>query len=296
MLSGSVLKKREYKRMRIKRQIVIVSIFLIALVFMSDIASAGSEISSGKEVKTGVVTGKIMIKGGGPLSWGQILFYDVSVGTPPMPDKYYRTPDISKNLDGEGKFRVDIPAGKYYLGAVKRLSGDAFGVPQEGDYVYRSLDDKGKLNEFDIKAGSILDIGTISEVAPVRAQDPAKRTVTTAIEGVVSDTEGKPVEDAVVIAFVDLKGKSLFLSDKTNKEGKYTLRLTEGTYYLRVRNRFTVGPPEPGQIVGFYGDGSTPPVRVKEGEIKKGIDFTVILFGGRGPRAVGESPKGESTK
>jgi len=282
--------------MNIKRRTIFFFSLLIALGLLCNSALAGSETVPGKAVKTGTVTGRVTVKGGAPLSWGQILFYDVTAGPPPLPDKYYRTPDISRNIDGEGKFRVDLPAGKYYIGAVKRMSGDSFGVPQEGDYVFRSLEDGGKLKVYTLEAGAVLDLGTIADVAPVKLQDPSKRIVTTAIEGVVSDTEGKPVEDAVVIAFVDVKGKSLFLSDKTSKDGKYTLRLIEGTYYLRVRNRFTIGPPEPGQIVGFYGDGSIPPVRVKEGEIKKGVDFTVILFGGRGPRGTGESTKGESAK
>ncbi len=38
-----------------------------------------------------------------------------------------------------------------------------------------------------------------------------------------------------------------------------------------------------GQIVGFYGEGSPAPMMVKEGEIVKNVNFTVILFPGRGP-------------
>lgn len=275
--------------MRIKRPFLLSFCSLVVIAALYAVAFAGPEQSPAKETKTGTVAGRIMLKGGGPLAWGQVLFYDVSAGPPPVPDKYYRTPDMSRNLDGEGRFKAGLPPGKYYLGAVKRMSGDRLGIPQEGDFVFRSVDGKGVLKEYAVTSGSTIDLGTIAEAVPVKPKDLSKQIVTTAIEGVVNDTEGKPVEDAVVIAFADpsLKGKSLFLSDTTNKDGKYSLRLTGGTYYLRVKNRFSIGPPEPGQIVGFYGDGSLAPVHIKEGEIVKGVNFTVIVFGGRGPRAAG---------
>jgi len=274
--------------MHIGRPSIATVSWIVACVLLTVMTFAGPDRTTASEAATGTVTGRIMIKGAGALAWGQVLFYDVSTGVPPDPDKYYRTPDISRNLDGEGRFKAELPPGRYYLGAVKRMSGDRLGIPQEGDFVFRSVDGK-KLKEYAVKAGSTTDVGTIAEAVPVKVKDPAKQVITTAIEGIVNDTEGKPVEDAVVIAFVDssLKGKSLFLSDNTGKDGKYSLRLTAGTYYLRVKNRFSIGPPEPGQIVGFYGDGSLAPVRVKDGEIVKGINFTVIVFGGRGPRAAG---------
>ncbi len=203
-----------------------------------------------------------------------------------MPNKYDRTPDFSRGTDGEGRFRISLPAGRYYLGAVKRMSGDRFGVPQVGDYVLLQHDEKGLLKQYWVRSGDVLDVGSIAGATPVRAQDLAKRSAKTAITGVVVDTNGAPVGNAVVIAYVDpsVKGKPLFISESSKKDGKYLLRLTPGTYYLRARNNLTGGPPEPGQIVGYYGEGEPAPVEVKEGETVRDIDFTDILFEGRGPR------------
>ena len=214
------------------------------------------------------------------------MLYDVALGPPPMPNKYDRTPDITRSTDGDGNFSVSLPPGKYYLSVVKRMSGDRFGVPQVGDYALLQTDPKGRLKEYVIKAGAVLNAGTIAGVVPIRPHDIAKRATKTAIAGVVFDTNGTPVENAVVIAYLDpsVKGKPLFISERSGKEGKYILRLTAGTYYLRVRNNLTGGSPEPGQIVGYYGEGEPAPVEVKDGEIVKDIDFTVILFEGRGPR------------
>jgi hypothetical protein len=257
--------------------------------FSSGAAAAAAETRQEpvQVLKSGTITGRVLAKGGVPLSWGEVMFYDVSAGPPPRPDLYERTPDISKSLDADGRFKVTVPPGKYYLGAVKRMSGERFGPPREGDYVLKAVDDKGKPLLFDVKAGAELNVGKLPEAVPVDAKDLAKRAMTTGIQGVVVDVDGNPISDAVVLAFVtpSLKGRPIFISDTSGIDGIYHLRLTEGTYYLRVRNSSASGPPEPGQIVGHYGDGSPEAVTVKTGEIKSGIDFRVVLFGGRGPRS-----------
>jgi hypothetical protein len=278
-------KERGGNKMSVCQKLVFPFFSILFIMSLSGIVSAGSEGESPKDIKTGAVAGRIMIKDGGTMAGGQVMFYDALAGPPPLPDKYERTPDISRDIDADGKFIVELPEGKYYMGAIKRLSGERIGPPQEGDYIFRSVDEEGRPKEYIVKAGSLLNVGTISEAAPLKAKDPSKRVVTTAIEGVIIDMDGNPVEDAVVIAFVNpsMNGKPLFLSYKTDKDGKYILPLTEGTYYLRVRNSFTSGPPVPGQIVGYYGDGKPAPVSAKEGEITKGIDFKVIMFPGRGP-------------
>lgn len=247
----------------------------------------GSRIGAATDLKPGTVTGRVLVKGGTPLSWGEIMLYDAAAGPPPMPEKYDRIPDIIRIIDADGMFKVDMPPGRYYLGAIKRMSGERSGPPREGDYVVKDRDAKGRPKEYIVKPGQLYDIGTISGAVPLRTQDISERAVTTAIIGKVTDTEGKPVANAVVLAFVSPapKGRPLFLSEKTDSDGAYVLRLTAGTYYLRVRDSSQNGPPEPGQIVGSYGEGTPAPVVVKEGGIVKGIDFRVVLFGGRGPQS-----------
>ena len=270
--------------MFIKRRPGLPFFSLIIAFFLSGIAFAGQGGAAAKGVATGAIAGRIMIKGGGPLADGQVLFYDAAGGPPPSPGKYERTPDIIRDIDAGGGFIAELPAGKYYMRAIKRLSGDKVGPPKEGDYVYKGVDEKGNLKEYIIQPGRFLDIGTISEAAPYKT-DAAGRVVTTGVEGVILDTNGDPVENVVVVAFANpsVNSKPVFISDISDKDGKYTLPLTAGTYYLRVRNSFTSGPPMPGQIVGYYGDGKPAPITLKEGEVRKGINFNVIKFPGRGP-------------
>jgi hypothetical protein len=240
--------------------------------------------------KKGTITGVIRTKDGHPLADGQILFFNVAGGPLPDPGKYDRTPDIIRGLDASGAFSVEVPAGSYFLGASKKASGEAVGPPKEGDYVWRSLDDQGRLKAYDIPAGGRVDIGTISGAIVLKDDAVLHRSVRTAIEGVVVDMDGNPVPDAVVVAFTSpsIKGKPKFISEKTDKDGKYVLRIAPGTYYLRARNEFASGPPEPGQIVGYYGEGTPASVEIKAGEVRKDINFRVILFPGRGPFSGGQ--------
>lgn len=232
--------------------------------------------------ETGTVTGKIMIIKGMPLSGGRVMFYSASSGVPLTSE---RVPDISGDIDADGVFKVSLQAGQYYLGAIKRMNVETIGPPQKGDYIFRSLDQKGVPQIYVVKAGETLNAGELSGAAPVKPEDLSKEAPKTGITGSVLTMEGTPVVDALVVAFSTptLKGKPLFVSDKTDKDGKYILRVAPGTYYLRARNSFSSGPPGPGQMVGYYGEGTPIPVTVKKDEIFKGADFRVLLFPGRGP-------------
>lgn len=273
---------------RLKPILTSLTVLITLLIFCSAYAvESVPEESLEKKIKPGTVTGRIMVKDKEdmPLAWGQILFYNVSTGPPPKPAKYERIPDMWKNINAEGRFTVELPEGRYYMGAVKRLSGEEFGPPQNGDYVFISLNEQGRPKEYYIQEGTFLDVGTIAEAIPLDRGILGERRITTAIEGTIVDTDFKPVKGAVVTAFAQptLGMNPLFVSDKTDEKGKYILPVTEGTYYLRVRNRFAPGPPVHGEIIGYYGDRSPAPVPVPECKIVKGTDFQVILFPGRGP-------------
>ncbi len=267
----------------------IVLIFLSMIVFSNFLISIRHVLAApGDQSNSGTIRGKIMTKGGAPLAGGRILFYDTSTGPPPFTGQFKRLPDISGGIDADGNFSVKLPGGKYFMRAVKKISEEGVGL-QNDDYVFFSLDEKGKPVEYSVKGGAILDVGTISGAIPFK---PVEQVVKTAIEGVITDMEGKPVEGATVFAFVDqtISRKPLYASQKTGQDGKYILNVPEGTYYLRVRNKLGGGPPEPGQIVGIFGEQAPAAIVVKDGEIKTGINIKVIRFRGRGP-APGMGPK-----
>lgn len=258
---------------------------LAALMLIAAAVSYGADKAT-DERATGTISGKVVIKDAGPMSGGQVLLFDAAAGAPPSVESFERPPDFVRDTDADGRFAIQAPEGRYYLKAVKRQSGRRFGPPAEGDFVYRSLDEQGRPKEYHIEPGKTIEISGDLEAVPLKAK-AISSGMDTSVEGVVKDSTGRPVKDVIVVAYGEreMKTKPLFVSRKTDRNGKYILLLKEGTYYLRIRESFSGKPPEAGETVGYYGDERGPaPVIVKKGEKKK-VDFKAVKFPGRGPEA-----------
>lgn len=261
------------------KHITLITVSLFTVLVVSPIAA--------QEVKTGTVSGQLMLKGGGPLSGGQVFFFNDSSGPPPSQDRYWRIPDHVVQIDSKGKFSIDLPEGKYYLGAIKRKPGEKIGPPREGDYFFASSDEQGMPRAYRIRAGEKIDLGVIGEAIPFQKRALKPGTEITAIEGTILDAEGKPVEGALVFAYTtpSLVGKPVFASERTGKDGAYLLRVHDGgTYYLRVRSVYGGGAPSPGEMIGSYGEKEPAAAAVKKGQRLSGINIRVIKFPGRGPK------------
>lgn len=265
------------------KKIMVLASFLLAGIFISSIVYAHEET---REVKTGTLSGQIMIKDGGPMAGGMLYFFDDAAGPPPSATKYWRVPAEIFNIDNNGRFTAELPEGKYYLGAIKKTSGEPIGPPQEGDLFFISQDGKGNPKMHTVKKGETTDLGIISGAVPFNRASLAKDGIT-AIEGAILDVDGKPVEGALVFAFMTqtMAGKPFFVSDKTGKDGRYIMRVQAGgKYYLRVRDSYGGGPPVAGNIMGIYGENEPVAVNVKTGQTEKGINIKVMKFAGRGPK------------
>ncbi len=266
------------------KRLIFLSAFFFAVFFIFSIVSAKDV----KELKAGAISGQLMIKNGGPMSGGSVFIFNDATGPPPSKEKYWRVPDYIAPIDNDGRFSVELPEGKYYLGAIKRISEKKnIGPPEEGDFFFAGADEKGMPKAYIIKKGEGTDIGVISEAVPFKRAIVKLRNGITAIEGTVLDTDGKPVEGALVFAYTTptMVGKPIFASEKTGKDGKYILRVHEGgKYYLKVRDIYGGGPPVSGAIIGGYGQEAPVAVAVKTGESTKGIDINVIRFPGRGAK------------
>lgn len=242
-----------------------------------------------EEIKTGWISGEIMIKDGGPMSKGMVVFFRADEGPVPDPNKYLRIPDEIADLDAEGKFRMQLMAGRYYLGAIKRMSGELIGPPQDGDYFFISRDSDGTPLPYSIKQARELNIGTLSE-AVLFKREIAEGV--SGISGTIRDLKGEPVKGAIVFTYFTktMTGLPLFTSYRTGEDGKYFISVARGgAYYLRVRDIYGGGPPVPGALMGGYGEKEPAPVTVKTGKITKGIDITVVRHLERGPKAQGRS-------
>ncbi|OGW37073.1 MAG: hypothetical protein A2Y97_01695 [Nitrospirae bacterium RBG_13_39_12] len=261
-------------------------VFIFSVLFISIFTLSGVFAQEQSKCR---ITGTLMIKDSGSMGGGLIHFFNVETGPIPNPAKYWRVPDEIADLNEKGEFTIELPAGKYYMGAIKRISGKKdVGPPVKGDFFFISSDEKGDPKVYQIKPGEEINIGTLSEATPFEGW--AMKDGLTAIEGSVLLNE-EPVEGALVFGYTSPRmfGKPDFVSDKVAKDGRYILRVPEGgSYYLMARDLYGGGPPGEGSIMGVYGKEKTPTaVRVYTGESAKGININVIKFPGRGPREEG---------
>lgn len=263
------------------RRLAMKKLLSSAMVFIVSIALCGF-VFAGQEshgVKTGSITGKIAEKGKGPLTGGMVLFFSEKSGPPPSATRYWRVPTHSFSIDKNGRFKATLPEGKYYMGATQKLLGEQLGPPGDGDLFFISQDKSGKPQLHTVKGNEILDMGLISEAKPFSRKTLVTEGITS-IQGTITDEKGSPVEGMLVFAFPTptMFGRPLFVSERTDKDGHYLLRLYgEGKYFLSSRANYGGGPPTAEQNMGTYAKGQ--PVTLQTGEIVKGINITVTAIG-----------------
>lgn len=253
----------------------ICAFILVIIIVLSAVISFGAE---------GFMTGMFEVKAGKPMSGGLMLVYSPSTGPAPSIDKYWRVPDHYQYLKDDGSIRTDIPEGIYYFGAILRQSGASrIGPPEDGDFFLISLDESGAPKRHHVIKGEHLDLGTLGGARQIKTHFVvAARTV---IEGNIQGADGKPVEGAMVFAFLTPKvtGKPLFASERSSKEGKFVLSLPEGgIYYIKVRDDFGGGPPQRGKLVDRDKDEPLLEVSVETGKTAQAGVMKVKKFSGRG--------------
>ncbi|SNB46788.1 carboxypeptidase-like regulatory domain-containing protein [Geobacter sp. DSM 9736] len=254
-----------------------------AVLAVAVMLTAGLTLAAG-EAATGTLSGKMMISTTTPMSEGMVYIYNLANGPAPSHERYWRVPDFVERLDKEGRFSLDLPAGEYCVGAIKRHGSTQIGPPQEGDHFLIGLDDKKIPKKYRLSKGEKLDLGVMAGALPFRAL-PVKQGVT-AVEGTVQDPSGKPVEGVFIFAFVTptVIGKPLFVSDRSDKDGKFLLRVHEGgTYFLKVRDSYGGGPPRGGSVLDGNKEGPMQKVSLKTGEVVRGVTLKGLKFPGRGP-------------
>ena len=180
--------------------------------------------------------------------------------------------------DGDGRFRIDLPAGRFYLAARLRADGGRMGEPEVGDL-------NGTLpgNPVTVVSGRYHDIGDFA-LTRVDAVQREKRLAAgkfeltaTRFEGQVVNRDGQPVDGIYVFAYLDSRmvGKPTHISAPTGDNGRYILNLGDGgTYYVGARSTYG-GPLEPGEWVGTYDETADHAVQAESGKALTIADIVV---------------------
>lgn len=155
----------------------------------------------------------------------------------------------------DGRFRLELPAGRYYLVARKRAAGGRSGELSAGD-----LNSPYPGNPVELQRGEWLELAEfpLAEIdAELRAERQAAGTFSatpTSVSGRVVDPHGQPVAGIHAFAYLDSRmvGKPVYISAPSAADGTFVLHLTDGgTYYIGARSTYG-GPLEPGEWVGTY--------------------------------------------
>lgn len=164
-------------------------------------------------------------------------------------DKGFKGPGYLIQPVEKGSFRINLPPGKYWLLARKRLRGGQFGPIEIGDYFnyYHG-------NPVTVSAGEVHEvrIETITRLSMLE-DDPDATFV--GVRGRILDAAGKPVARLHVFAYrqAEMTGTPEFFSAPTGLDGKFELALPEGgPFYLLARQEFG-GPAGEGELYGRHG-------------------------------------------
>lgn len=225
----------------------------------------------------GFVTGRVLLPSGKPMKNALVLFYVRQNGPPPFPERYWRVPDIEAPVGPEGKFSVELIEGEYYVGAIGRESSKIVPEPPaEGDILMLVKDKHGQPKVVTISEGKTINVG--NQKGFIYHKSGLKNNNLTTIEGTISGTDGTPAPNLFVFAFQSPERgrRPLFVSDRTNKSGKYVLKVDGvGPFYLRVRDTYGGGRPQSNQLMGAFGGDEPAPVSAITDNKLKGIDITV---------------------
>ena len=180
--------------------------------------------------------------------------------------------------DEDGRFKLDLPSGRFFLAARKRADGARMGEPSAGD-----LNANYPGNPVTVKSGSYLELGdfklaTVSASARAKKLNAGKFEQTeTRFEGKVVNRDGRSVEGIYVFAYLDSRmvGKPTHISAPTGPDGRFVLNLGDGgTYYLGARSTYG-GPLEPGEWVGTHDAQADHSVKINSGQVATLTDIIV---------------------
>lgn len=225
------------------------------------------------------ISGHVLIKGKTPMTTGVVLLFDKGMGPPPSRDSYWRVPDIISGTDESGRFSIQVSRGTYYLQVAQKNPDGEIGPPKESEYFYFHGDVKGNPLPITIASGS-RNLGILK--ASLFTPDMVQRGKSiTSIEGFVLDNDGNPVEKALVFAYLSAEamGRPTFISERTDKNGRYVLRVHDGgTFYLKVRSVYGGGAPQDGEFLNITNEFKPLKASLEKHQKLKGVTLKVLKF------------------
>jgi hypothetical protein len=213
----------------------------------------------------------VSVAGEGSGVAGQVLFEDK-----PLARAYvhvYR--DAGTNFRGmglasvpageDGRFRIKLPPGSYYVLARKRQGGGMYGPPGRDDYVgyYPG-------NPVAVRSGAFatLQLEATTRIDLLEELWGTGGASAGWFEGKVTDGAGKPAAGLYVLFYTDaaMSGAPAFVAGPTDAKGHFKVRAAAGKFHLLARSNLG-GPLEAGEWYGtaVLVGGAAPPGGIRIG-------------------------------
>ena len=262
---------------------------IIAGVMLALCACQTAEPPGAAQIQTGKWVGNYIDGQGHTGLQGQIILKET--GTPVAGAFVNVYPDTISNLlgpsqfissptDDQGRYRIEVPPGVYYVVARKRLSGQATGPLSPGDFY---SEHQRIVVRVEVDKLAVVNLPVVAMKAPMFFKSRVvDRETTTGIRGVLVDAAGKPVMGGFAMAYADPEMKRLpdFASTLSDEAGRFTIFLPEGgTYYLAARIH-AWDMPAPGEPYGKYGGTAATPVTVLTDRFAEDIRIEMAPFAG----------------
>ncbi len=185
---------------------------------------------------------------------GQVLFEDKPLGRAYVTvyrdaATYFRGMGLASVPAGEdGRFRIKLPPGNYYVLARKRQGGGMYGPPGKDDFVGYHPGNPvtvrpGAFTPLLLEATTRIDL--LEEIWSSAGAGAGW------FEGNVSEASGKPAAGLYVLFYADeaMSGTPAFVAGPTDAKGHFKVRAAAGEFHLLARSNLG-GPLEAGEWSG----------------------------------------------
>ena len=148
----------------------------------------------------------------------------------------------------DGRFRMRLPPGRYYVLARKRKGGGVYGPPGQDDFIgyYPG-------NPVEVRAGALsqVTLETTTRVDLIEKIWFMDEEGAGWFEGTVADGDGAPAAGVYVLFYVDaaMTGNPAFVAGPTDAAGRFRVRAAQGRFHLLARSQLG-GPLEIGEWRG----------------------------------------------
>jgi len=236
-------------------------------------------------LSSGGISGQVMINDNRPMANGVVLLFSDYSGPPPNPYKYWRIPDMVFTTDAAGKFSIPLDDGTYYLMIAQKKPDGEIGPPMDSEYLYFHADAKGVPLPITIGNSVPVHLGRLQGSFFWTPAMSERVKGITSIEGVVVDMDNNPVDNVVVLSYYtrEARRRPAFISERTDKQGRFSLRVAEGgNYWLRVRGVIGGGAPEAGERLNTTDEFDPLMVSLVNEQKLTGVVLKVKVFDGIG--------------